>query len=192
MDIQYSSHENPKNCIKRQKDITLKKELPPPPGQKVSSMPQRKSGGKLLVTPERMKWPGQSGNNTQLWIYLVMKVKSSAVKNCCKRICIGSWNVRSINQGKLDLVNLLLQEMARVNINILGINELKVNLIQMIIIYTTVGKNPLEEMDTTLMAESKEELNSLLTRGKEESEKAGLKLNIKKLKSWHLVPSHHG
>ena len=46
--------------------------------------------------------------------------------------------------------------------------------------------------DTTLMAESKEELNSLLTRGKEESEKAGLKLNIKKLKSWHLVPSHHG
>ena len=74
------------------------------------------------------------------------------------------------------------QEMARVNINILGIDELKVNLIQMIIIYTTVDKNPLEEMDTTLMAESKEELNSLLTRGKEESEKSGLKLNIKKNK----------
>ena len=44
-------------------------------------MPQRKSGGKLLIAPERMKWLGQSGNNTQLWIYLVMKVKSNTVKN---------------------------------------------------------------------------------------------------------------
>ena len=45
--------------------------------------------------------------------------------------------------------------------------------------------------DTTLMTES-EELKSLLMRVKEESEKAGLKLNIqKKLRSWHLVPSHH-
>ena len=70
------------------------------------------------------------------------------------------------------------QEMARVNINILGIDELKVNLIQMIIIYTTVDKNPLEEMDTTLMAESKEELNSLLMKVREENEKASLKLNL--------------
>ena len=45
--------------------------------------------------------------------------------------------------------------------------------------------------DTTLMAESKEELKSLLMKVKEESEKAGLKLNIK-WKSWHLVPSLHG
>ena len=45
--------------------------------------------------------------------------------------------------------------------------------------------------DTTLMAESKEELKSLLMRVKEESEKAGLKLN-KKLRSWHLVPSLQG
>ena len=36
--------------------------------------------------------------------------------------------------------------------------------------------------DTTLMAESKEELNSLLMKVKEESEKAGLKLNIQKMK----------
>ena len=48
--------------------------------------------------------------------------------------------------------------------------------------------------DTTLMAESEEELNSLLMRVKEESEKAGLKLNIQKTKimasspmsSWHI------
>ena len=46
--------------------------------------------------------------------------------------------------------------------------------------------------DTTLMAESNEELNSLLMKVKEESEKSGLKLNIQKTKSWHLVPSLHG
>ena len=45
--------------------------------------------------------------------------------------------------------------------------------------------------DTTLMAESEEELKSLLMKVKEESEKAGLMLNIQKTKSWHLVPSHH-
>ena len=42
------------------------------------------------------------------------------------------------------------------------------------------------------MAESKEELKSLLMKVKEESEKAGLKLHIQKLRSWHLVPSRHG
>ena len=46
--------------------------------------------------------------------------------------------------------------------------------------------------DTTLMAESKEELKSLLLKVKEESEKVGLKLNIQKTRSWHLVPSLHG
>ena len=46
--------------------------------------------------------------------------------------------------------------------------------------------------DTTLMAESEEELKSLLMRVKEESGKVGLKLNIQKLRSWHLVPSLHG
>ena len=45
--------------------------------------------------------------------------------------------------------------------------------------------------DTTLMAESEEELKSLLMKVKEESEKVGLKLNTQ-LKSWHLVPSLHG
>ena len=46
--------------------------------------------------------------------------------------------------------------------------------------------------DTTLMAESEEELKSLLMNVKEESEKVGLKLKIRKLRSWHLVPSLHG
>ena len=46
--------------------------------------------------------------------------------------------------------------------------------------------------DSTLMAESKEESKSLLMTVKEESDKVGLKLKFKKLRSWHLVPSLHG
>ena len=46
--------------------------------------------------------------------------------------------------------------------------------------------------DTTLMAENEEELKNLLIKVKEESEKVGLKLNIRKLRSWYLVPSLHG
>ena len=46
--------------------------------------------------------------------------------------------------------------------------------------------------DTTLTAESEEELKILLMKVKEESEKAGLKLNIQKLRSQHPVPSLHG
>ena len=46
--------------------------------------------------------------------------------------------------------------------------------------------------DITLMAESEEELKSLLMKVKEESEKDGLKLNIQKMRSWPLVPSLHG
>ena len=46
--------------------------------------------------------------------------------------------------------------------------------------------------DTTLLAENKEVLKILLMRVIEENEKAGLKLNMNKLKSWHLVPSLHG
>ena len=46
--------------------------------------------------------------------------------------------------------------------------------------------------DTTLMAESEEELKSVLIKVKEENEKAGLKLNIQKLRSWHPFPSLHG
>ena len=52
--------------------------------------------------------------------------------------------------------------------------------------------NPRYADDTTVMAESEEELKSLLMKVKEESEKVGLKLNIQNLRSWHLVPSLHG
>ena len=72
----------------------------------------------------------------------------SKVRCCKEQYCIRTWNVRSMNQGKLEVAK---QEMTRVNIDILGISELRwtgwVNLTQMTIIYTTVGKNPLEETE---------------------------------------------
>ena len=46
----------------------------------------------------------------------------SKVRCCKEQYCIGTWNVRSMNQGKLEMVK---QEMARVNVNILGISKLK-------------------------------------------------------------------
>ena len=46
--------------------------------------------------------------------------------------------------------------------------------------------------DTALMAESEKEIKSLLMKVKEESEKAGVNLNIQKLRPWHPVPSLHG
>ena len=46
--------------------------------------------------------------------------------------------------------------------------------------------------DTTLMAESEEELKSLLMKVKEESEKVGLNSTFKKLRSWHPISSLHG
>ena len=64
----------------------------------------------------------------------------SEVWSCKEQYCIETWNVRSMNQGKLEVVK---QEMTRVNIEILGI----LNLTKMTIISTTVGKNPLEEME---------------------------------------------
>ena len=51
-----------------------------------------------------------------------MSGAESKVQCCKEQYCIGTWNVRSINQGKLEMVK---QEMERVNIDILGISELK-------------------------------------------------------------------
>ena len=89
------------------------------PGQKVSSILLGKNGGQLLIAPERVKRLSQSRNSTQLWMCLVVNVKSNAVK---KQYCIGTWNVTSVNQGKLDVVK---WEMTKVSIDILGIRELK-------------------------------------------------------------------
>ena len=69
----------------------------------------------------------------------------SKVRCCKEKYCIGTWNVRSMNQGKLEVVK---QEMARMNVDILGISELKwVNLTQMTILSTTADRNPSVEME---------------------------------------------
>ena len=73
--LQYSCLENPMNSMKRQKDRTLKDELPRLVGV------QYAMGRSGEITPERMKRQSQSGNNTQLWMWLVMEVKSDGVKN---------------------------------------------------------------------------------------------------------------
>ena len=46
----------------------------------------------------------------------------SKVQCCKEQYCIGTWNVRSMNQGKLEMVK---HEMARLNVDILEISELK-------------------------------------------------------------------
>ena len=95
------------------------------------------------ITPERMKRLSQSH------IPAVDMTGDGSKVQCCKeQYCIGTWNARSMNQGKLEVDK---QEMAGVNIDILGISELNglewVNLTQITKISTIVDKNPLEEME---------------------------------------------
>ena len=73
--LQYSCLENPMNSMKRQKDMTLKDELPRSVGAQYATGEQRRK------TPEGMKRLSQSGNNSQWWMCLVVKVMSDAVKN---------------------------------------------------------------------------------------------------------------
>ena len=72
----------------------------------------------------------------------------SKVWYCKEQYSIGTWNVRFMNKGKLEVLK---QDIARVNIDILGISESKWmgmdDLIQMTIIFTIVGKSSLEEME---------------------------------------------
>ena len=71
----------------------------------------------------------------------------SKVQCCKEQYCIGTWNVRSMNQGNLEVVK---QEMARMHIDILGISKLKwtrMGEFNSDDLSITVGKNPLEEME---------------------------------------------
>ena len=83
------------------------------PGQLVPNMLLLEISGE--ITRERMKRQSQSKNNTQLW----MTCDGSKVQCYKGQYCIGIWNVRSM---KLEVVK---QEMARVNVDILGVSELK-------------------------------------------------------------------
>ena len=111
--LQYSCLENPVNSMKRQNDRILKKERP----RLVST--QYATGD---------QWRNNSSKNEGMEPkqkqYPVVDVTGDRSKVQCykEQNCIGTWNVRSMNQGKLEVVK---QEMAKVNINILGISELK-------------------------------------------------------------------
>ena len=76
---QHSCFENPINSMKRQKDVTLKDELPRYVGA------QYATGEEQRKDPEGMKRLNQSGNNAHLWMCLVVKVKSDAVKTILHR-----------------------------------------------------------------------------------------------------------
>ena len=89
--IQYSYLENFMDSTKRQKDTMPEDEAP-----QVRRCPSNmllKSVGQLPTAPVRMKWLGQSRNDAQLWMYLVVKLKSSAVKNsiALESGLLGTW-----------------------------------------------------------------------------------------------------
>ena len=111
--LQYSCLENPMNSMKRQKDRTLKDELCRSVGTQYATRDQWKNNFRkneeMEANQKRQPAVDITGDGSQV--------------QCCKeQYCIGTWTVRSMNQGKLEVVK---QEIARVNINILGISELK-------------------------------------------------------------------
>ena len=112
--LQYSCLQNPLNSMKRKKkNRTLKDELPSLVGaQDTTGEEWRSNSRKNKEMKQKQKQ------------HPVVDVTGdgSKVRCCEEQYCIGTWNVRSMNQGKLEVVR---QEMARVNIDILGISNLK-------------------------------------------------------------------
>ena len=111
--LQYSCLENSMNSMKRQIDRTLKEELPRSVGAQNAIRDQwrnnsRKNEG---MEPKQRQHPVVNGTGDR-----------SKIRCCKEQYCIGTWNVRSMNQGKLEVVK---QEMKRVNIDIPGISELR-------------------------------------------------------------------
>ena len=99
--------------MKKQKGMTLKDELPRSVGAQHATGEDWRNGSRKNeeTEPKQKQHPvvDVTGDGSKVW--------------CCKeQYCIGTWNVRSMNQGKLAVVK---QEMARVNIGILGISKLK-------------------------------------------------------------------
>ena len=102
--------ENPMNSMKRQNGRILKEELPR------SVVAQYATGDQWInnsiknegMEPKQNQYPvvDVSGDRRKVWC-------------CTEQYCIGTWNVRSKNQGKFEVVK---QEMARVNVDILGIS----------------------------------------------------------------------
>ena len=130
------------NSIKRQDDLIPEEEYP------TLEVVQYATGGKLRAITDRARKKEEAGPK-QKWCSVVDLSGGESKVQCCKeQYGKGTWNVRFMNQGKLDVVK---QGMARLYIDILGISELKWvgmgKFNSMTIISTTLGKNPLEEME---------------------------------------------
>jgi len=100
------------NSMKRQKIRTLKDELVRSVGAQYTTGDQWRNNSRKNeeMEPKQKQHPVVDVTGDQ-----------SKVQCCIREYCIGNGNVRSTNQGKLEVV----KEMARVNIDILGISELK-------------------------------------------------------------------
>ena len=111
--LHYSCLENPVNSMKRQNDRILKEELPALVGAQYATGDQWRSNSRKNegMEPKQKQYPAVDVTDDR-----------SKVQCYKEQYCIGTWNVRSMNQGKLEAVK---QEMARVNVNILVISELK-------------------------------------------------------------------
>ena len=111
--LQYSCLENPMDSKKQQKDRTPKDELPRSVDAQYATGDQWRNN---TIKNEEME-PKQKQHP-------VMDVTGVGSKVRCykEQYCIGTWNVRSMNQGKLEVVK---QEIGRVNVDILGVSELK-------------------------------------------------------------------
>ena len=111
--LQYSCLENPMNSMKMKKDRILKEELPRSVGTQYATGDQwrNNSGKNEGMEPKQKQYPAVDASGDR-----------SKVRCYKKQCCIRTWNVRSMNQGKVEEVK---QETARVNIDILGIGELK-------------------------------------------------------------------
>ena len=93
--LQYSCLENPMKSMKRQNDRILKEELPRSVGAQYATGDQwrnnsRKNEG---IEPKQKQHPVVDGTGDR-----------SKIRCCKEQYCIGTWNVRSMNQGKLEVV----------------------------------------------------------------------------------------
>ena len=111
--LQYSCLKNPMNSMKRQKDRILKDEFPRSVGAQYATGDQWRNNSRKSEQPE----PKQKQHPA-----VDVTGDGSKIQCCKEQYSIGTWNVRSVNQGKLEVVK---QEMASVNVNILGISEQK-------------------------------------------------------------------
>jgi len=111
--LQYSCLENLINLTKRQNDRTLKDEFSRSVGAQYAIGDQWRNNSRKNeeTVPKQKQHP-----------VVVVTGDKSKVRCCKEQYCIGTWNVRSRNRGKLEVVK---QETARVNIDILGIRELR-------------------------------------------------------------------